>query len=292
MSGTTVVLIGADGQLGTEWAHFLRQRKIPFKPYTIENLDITDFVAVKSVLDVDQPQYVVNASAYTQVDKAESEREMAFSVNADAVGNMAEVCEKRGILLVHYSTDYVFPGRPEDQSQFPQGYPEDAPADPINAYGLSKWKGEEAIRKAGGNHLIVRISWLCGAYGNNFVRTMIRLGKDKPELKVVGDQYGSPSFTPNVVSNTWILMQWGKNGTWHITSDGIISWYELACETLRLKKIHIPIHSISTEEYQTPAPRPRFSKLNTEKLKAVDGVIVEDWKIGLRKLVDALDTST
>ncbi len=289
MSDITVVLIGADGQLGTEWTYFLNKHDIPFKPYTIATLDITDYEAVRSILDKDQPQFVINASAYTQVDRAESENEVVFSVNADAVANMSKSCEKRGITLVHYSTDYVFAGTSEDQKKYPDGYPEDAPADPINVYGLSKWKGEEAMRKTGGNHLVLRISWLCGAFGNNFVKTMIRLGKERPELRVVGDQYGSPSFTPNVVANSWLLMQKGKTGTWNITSDGFLSWYDLACETLRLNNIQIPVHSIPTEAFPTPAPRPRFSKLCIEKLKTVDGAIIEDWKAGLAKLVDALD---
>jgi len=289
MPDITVVLIGADGQLGTEWSNFLRKGDIPFKPYTIGTLDITDYEAVRSVLDKDQPQFVINASAYTQVDRAESENGIAFSVNADAVANMSESCEERGITLVHYSTDYVFAGKSEDQKKYPDGYPEDAPADPINSYGLSKWKGEEAIRNAGNNHLILRISWLCGAFGNNFVKTMIRLGKEKPELRVVGDQYGSPSFTPNVVANTWLLMHKGKTGTWNITSDGLLSWYDLACETLRQMNIEVPVNPIPTEEFPTPAPRPMFSKLCIDKLRTVDGAVIEDWKTGLGNVLKTLD---
>lgn len=288
MPDTKVVLIAANGQLGTEWARFLEKRDIPFVPYTIDNLDITNFDEVEVVLNKDQPDFVINASAYTQVDRAESEKEMAFSVNTGAVANLAGACKQREITLVHYSTDYVFPGRANDQELFPKGYPEDAAADPINTYGLSKWQGEEAIRDVDGNYLILRISWLCGAFGNNFVRTMIRLAKERDELKVVGDQYGSPSFTPNVVENSWLLMQKRLNGTWHITSDGLLSWYDLACEALHFTDIDTPVRAISTEEYPTPAPRPYFSKLCIDKLSDVDGAYIEDWRSGLRKLVNDL----
>ena len=288
MPDPKVVLIAANGQLGTEWARFLENKSIRFEPYTIDNLDITNFDEVEAVLDKDQPDFVINASAYTQVDKAESEKETAYLVNTEAVANLANACKQRDISLVHYSTDYVFPGRAKDQELFPEGYPEDAAADPINTYGRSKWQGEEAIREVDGNYLIVRISWLCGAFGNNFVRTMIRLAKKREELKVVGDQYGSPSFTPNVVENSWILMQKKLTGTWHIASDGLLSWYDLACEALSLSEISIPVHAISTEEYPTPAPRPRFSKLCINKLRNVDGVYIEDWHTGLRKLIQDL----
>ena len=288
MSDIKVVLIAANGQLGTEWAQFMKNQNIPFIPYTIDNLDITNFDQFESVLEKDRPEFVINASAYTQVDRAESEREMAYSVNANAVTNMAITCEQRGIKLVHYSTDYVFPGQADDKNKYPDGYPEDVPADPINVYGRLKWEGEKAIRNAQCDHLILRVAWLCGEYGNNFVRTMIRLAKERSEIKVVGDQYGSPSFTPNVVENSWLLLKEGKSGTWHITSDGLLTWYDLACETLRLSGIDTPVCSITSEEYPTPAPRPRFSKLCIDKLKTVDGAIIEDWHSGLKNLVYAL----
>ena len=289
MSDKKVVLIAANGQLGTEWAQFFKGRNIPFVPYTIDNLDITDFVQLESVLDKDQPEFVINASAYTQVDRAETDKEIAYSVNTHAVANMARACKQRGIKLVHYSTDYIFPGRSEDKNNYPDGYTEDAAADPINVYGKSKWEGEEAIRNVNCSHLIIRVAWLCGAYGNNFVRTMLRLGKERRELKVVGDQYGSPSFTPNVVANSWLLLKEGKSGMWHITSEGLLTWYDLASEALSLSGINTPVYSITTEEYPTPAPRPRFSKLSIDKLKTVDGALIEDWHTGLRDLVYAIE---
>ncbi len=289
MSDIKVVLIAANGQLGTEWAQFMKNQNIPFVPYTIDNLDITNFDQLESVLDKDQPEFVINASAYTQVDRAESEKDMAFSVNAYAVANMAKACKNRGIKLVHYSTDYVFPGRSDDINKYPDGYPEDAPVDPINVYGKSKWEGEVAIREAKCDYLILRVAWLCGAFGNNFVGTMIRLAKERSELKVVGDQYGSPSFTPNVVENSWLLIQKKLTGTWNITSDGLLTWYDFACEALRLSGIDTPVYSITTEEYPTPAPRPHFSKLCIDKLKTVDGAFIENWRSGLRNLVYAIE---
>ncbi len=289
MDAPETTLIGANGQLGNEWLRFLQSEKIPFTSYNSKELDITCFEDVRSVLDRDKPRFVINASAYTKVDLAEKERERAFAVNAGAVANLARLCAERDIRLVHYSTDYVFAGRATDRQCYPEGYPEHARAEPVNTYGCSKWEGEKSIRDAGDNHLIIRVAWLCGAWGGNFVKTMLRLGKENRELRVVDDQVGSPSFTPNVVFNSWQLIRKERTGTWHITSEGMLSWFEFAREIFRVRNMDVSLIPIPAENFPTPAERPFFSKLSTEKLKTIKEAVTEDWREGLRNLLNQLD---
>lgn len=286
-----IILLGANGQLGKEWQHFFRQQnqEIKVTSYNSRELDITNYDKVADEIENQQPEVVINCAAYTSVDTAEKEKEKAIKVNAGAVEQLAKTCVEVGCKLVHYSTDYVFPGTKEDKENNHGGYAEEHPAHPINWYGKSKWEGEEAIRHTCSNYLIVRVAWLCGQFGSNFVTTMLKAGKERDRLSVVNDQWGSPSYAENVVKNTFALLKAGKKGTFHVTSNGLITWYDLADAIFRLKNIEVELNAVTSDEYPTEANRPFFSKLSTRKIQSVPGVLLEDWKTGLKKLLDRLE---
>ncbi|WP_372633831.1 dTDP-4-dehydrorhamnose reductase [Fodinibius sp.] len=284
-----IMLLGAGGQLGREWQIFFKKREHNhiLLPYTSAQLDITHASELTDEVRQQQPGVVINCAAYTDVDGAEEQRDLARKVNTDAVGQLGKLSAEMGFILVHYSTDYVFPGEEEDREQFPDGYAEDHPADPVNYYGQTKWEGEQAIRKTTGHHLILRISWLCGAFGSNFVKTMLRLGCQREVLQVVDDQWGSPSFTAEVVRHTWTLLKAEETGTFHSTSRGLITWYDLA-EAIFVEKdidIDVTVKAVPSEAFPTVAERPRFSKLNTQKIESVPGCTVEEWEVGLARLL-------
>lgn len=281
-----IILLGAGGQLGREWQHQLKnENQIKLIACTPSQLDITDFEKVSTVIESERPDIIINCAAYTKVDLAEKELEKATLINATAVKNIAALCKKNRIKLIHYSTDYVFAGKKEDQKKFPQGYPEDHPADPVNRYGQSKWLGEQAVRESGCEHLIIRLSWLCGTYGNNFVTTMLKLAKKNERLTVVDDQLASPTFTHEVVPKTWQLIQLQKSGTYHITSLGIISWADFARAIFKISGYKIDVQPISTLQLKRYAKRPSFSKLSTAKIEELPEISILNWKEGLKKMM-------
>lgn len=286
------IVLGAGGQLGREWMDQLSNSNLSlfnlYKGFGSDQADITERDEIATLLDAEVPDVVINCAAYTKVDEAEEQRELAEQVNSIAVKSLAEQCSGRNIKLVHYSTDYIFPGNKEDRQRFPQGYPEDHETSPVNWYGATKLKGEKAIRQSGAAHLIIRVSWLCGAHGSNFVKTMLRLADEQNELNVVNDQWGSPTFTENVVLNTLSLLQENKEGIFNITSDGIITWYDLACEIFGISGKEIQVNAVSSDAFQTKATRPRFSKLDTSKLAQVKGAAIIPWKEGLNNLLEKL----
>lgn len=285
----TYLITGAKGQLGSEWIDFLKKRGISYSSYCSKQLDITDYNAVEEKLRKDNPDIIVNCAAYTAVDNAESEKEKAFHVNEKGVGILAELAEETGVVLVHYSTDYVFAGNKEDRVKHREGYEESAPIHPVNVYGKSKRAGEVILANGHSNWLLIRVSWLCGQYGSNFVKTMMRLGKEKDELKLVDDQIGSPTFTFDVVEKTWQLLQMQKRGVYHISSRGAISWADFAEEIFRTANIKTNVKRISTEEFPAAAKRPYYSKLSAKKIERA-GLEPIHWKEGLRKLVNQLNS--
>ncbi len=291
-----ILLLGANGQLGREWQHFYSDempgKKYILIPFTSARFDITNRNQVINTVKECEPDFIINCAAYTKVDEAENEREKALQINATAVKNIANICAEKEIKLIHYSTDYVFAGKKSDQKRFPEGYPEDHAADPVNWYGKTKWEGEQAIRESGCEHLILRLSWLCGAYGGNFVTTMLRLAENSDQLKVVDDQLGSPTFTANVVKNSLKLIDQRQEGTFHLTTSGLINWAEFASTIFEIRGIDVAVEPIPSSEFPTEAKRPQFSKLNTSKVEKVDGVKIEDWKIELKDLLQSTDLSS
>jgi len=283
------IILGAGGQLGREWIQQLVMLDEQVHAYAYEDLDITDSDALERILDHVQPTVLVNAAAYTKVDQAESDSERAKLLNTIVPGRIAAMCRERSILFVHYSTDYIFGGSEIDRTSYPEGFSEGQSANPINVYGQTKWDGERLIQVSGCEYLIVRTSWLCGRYGHNFVKTMIRLASEKDRIRVVNDQFGVPSFADNVVRNTLALIKENQRGVFHLTSLGLCSWSEFATEILKIYGSKSVIDAISSSEYVTQAQRPAFSLLNCEKAEQVPGVILEHWNVGLQRLMDQLE---
>lgn len=285
------ILLGASGQLGKEWQRIVEQDhsdEIKLLPYTSSDLDITHYQEVSDEFREQKPDVVINCAAYTDVDGAENHRKLARKVNTEAVLYLAELSNELDFTLIHYSTDYVFPGTKLSKKEFPEGYPETYSADPINWYGKTKWEGEQAIRQTTKNHLVIRVSWLCGRDGSNFVKTMLRLGKERDELQVVNDQWGSPTFAENVVINCLNLLYKQANGTYHVTSKGIITWYDFAKAIFAISDSEVSLEKVTSDAFPTKAQRPYFSKLNTKKIEGVPGSELIDWKKGLRKLLGQL----
>lgn len=287
------MLLGASGQLGREWQLLgsqLHERNILFLPYTSSQLDISRFEGVSREIAEIKPEMVINCAAYTKVDRAEKEREQARTINAEAVSHLAEQCRKQGSKLIHYSTDYVFPGKEGDRDRFPKGYPEDHPADPVNWYGQTKWEGEQAIRASGCHYLIIRTTWLCGRFGNNFVKTMLKYGRERDELQVVDDQWGSPSFADEVVKHTFKLIEEDAEGTYHLTSGGLTNWWEFAMKIFEYSDISVAVKPVSSEEFPTDAPRPKFSKLDTRRAEEEYGIKADPWEKGLKRLLKEIES--
>lgn len=285
-----IMITGGNGQLGSEWVYFLNKQGVEFIALPSSDLDITDHMDVRRVLNNLKPDLIINCAAYTNVDQAEDEKEKAFAVNADGLKNLADYCVEHQIKLVHFSTDYVFEGSLTDKKNLPEGYPEDHPPKPINTYGESKLAGEVSIRNSGCDHLIIRVSWLCGRFGNNFVKSMIRLGKERDELNVVNDQFGCPTFADNVVENTWHLIDQNISGVYHITSTGMITWYDLAQAIFKKTGEQVDVKPIPSSEFPTKAKRPAFSLLSTKKIAAVPGITLTNWQEGLHNLLANIDT--
>jgi dTDP-4-dehydrorhamnose reductase len=287
-----LLILGASGQLGREWQAYLKTFKdenLIAVPYSSAELDINHYEQVKYELHEHQPDAIINCAAYTSVDKAEESRDKARQINSEAVKNIAELCRKYDIKLIHFSTDYIFAGRKKDQQLLPKGYPEGHPADPVNWYGQTKWEGEQAIRETACKYLIIRVSWLCGAFGANFVRTMLQLAENQKEVNVVDDQVGSPTYAHNLVKNTLMLIEEGREGTYHQTSRGVISWADFAEGIFELAGKQISVNRVSSDDYPTKAARPFYSKLNTEKIEQLSGIKTADWKTGLQALLKQID---
>ena len=283
-----LLITGAGGQLGKEWVHFCENNDIGFLALGSKELDITDKKELQKKIDKFEPDVLINCAAYTKVDQAEDEPELALKINTEAVKAMSEICSQEGIKLVHYSTDYVFSGHKNDKNTFPEGYPEDGITNPINTYGKSKRQGEVAIVQSGCDHLILRVSWLCGTYGNNFVKTMLRIAEERDELNVVNDQFGSPTFADQVVEQTYQLLLEDEKGIFNISSAGITTWYEFAKEIFSQKKMNTKVTPVSSVEFKTKAIRPQFSKLDTQKISTIPGINIVKWQDGLRQLLNTL----
>lgn len=281
------LITGANGQLGKEWVHFLEDGNYPFSKYGSGDLDITDEAAVNKVLKKERPDIVLNCAAYTKVDEAENNPDKAFMVNKTGVQNLLMAAEQMNLMLVHYSTDYVFPGKAVDEKNYPDGYTEDAPTGPVNVYGSSKRAGEILLEKSSASWLLIRVSWLCGQFGSNFVTKIVELAIEREQLKVVNDQVGSPSFTSDVVNKSFQLITEECRGKFHISSSGKISWADFAKEILYQVKSDTVVNEVPSSEFPVIANRPSFSLLSKEKLITYRYNPV-DWKDGLSKLLHQL----
>jgi dTDP-4-dehydrorhamnose reductase len=231
-----------------------------------------------------KPQYCINCAAYTAVDKAESEQDMAMLVNREAVGNLAAVCKKFNTKLIHISTDYVFDG----ESETP--YQPDDQTGPISIYGISKLKGEGLCLKENADAIIIRTAWVYSEFGNNFVKTMMRLMKDRPEIKVVNDQVGAPTYAADLAKAILDIINSGNwvSGIYHYSNKGKISWYDFAVAIKEMIGSSCIVHPIPTIDYPTPAKRPKFSLLDTSKITSKFGIQIPEWRESLRRCMTRL----
>jgi len=286
------LITGAGGQLGKEWVRTLNQSSGDDSYVALKHssFDITNRGVVRETIKNEQPDVLINCAAYTDVDGAEHDQKKADLINHIAVKELAAECADAGVKLVHYSTDYVFPGKKEDEQIYPDGYPEDAETGPVNVYGKTKLAGEEALKQETDDYLLIRVSWLCGSDGKNFVKTMLRLGSERNELSVVDDQVGSPAFTFDVAEKTYELVQGGEKGTYHISSEGKITWADFAEEIFKISGMNVTVNRVTSEEFKTVAKRPAFSLLSKRKI-VDEGLTPVPWKSGLSDLLNRLKTN-
>jgi dTDP-4-dehydrorhamnose reductase len=285
-----ILLTGRNGQVGWE----LERKLAPLGEVIATDratLDLADPDAIRRVVREAKPQIIVNAAAYTAVDKAESEPELAMRINGFAPGVLAEEAKRLGALLVHYSTDYVFDGEKTTP------YVEDDVPNPINVYGRTKLEGERAIQAAGGRHLILRTSWVYGARGRNFLLTVLRLARKGQELRVVGDQIGAPTWCRAVAEASavvipTVLREPAVDALFHATNSGQTSWFGFAGEALRLMDLRTPVRAIPASEYPTTTVRPVNSVLDSGKLRQIFGIALPDWQTSLEGCVRDLRSCT
>ncbi|MDL1980491.1 MAG: dTDP-4-dehydrorhamnose reductase [Deltaproteobacteria bacterium] len=288
-----ILVIGSKGQLGHELLIQGNNLGYEILPADLPDLDITDKTQVKHWLEKFQPSLVVNAAAYTNVDKAETQQNLAFAVNRDGPANLAEACAKFEIPLIHISTDFIFDGKKSSP------YIESDPVSPLSIYGKSKQEGEKEVRSRLKKHIILRTAWLYGVHGQNFVKTMLRLGREKEVISVVADQYGSPTSAADLADAVLQIISRIKYnpditwGTYHYCGQGITTWHGFTEEILSLARQYIPIKTkdikpISTAEYPTKAIRPPFSALDCGLIKKNFGISIEPWQDSLKTVIRQL----
>lgn len=266
-----ILLTGPTGQVGAALLEALpRLGEIVAASHA--RLDLANPDSICRAVRTARPEVIVNAAAYTAVDKAESERDAAFAVNATAPGVLGEEAERAGALLVHYSTDYVFDGAK------PAPYIEEDEPNPLNAYGASKLAGERAIVGSGCRYLILRTSWVYGPRGSNFYLTMLRLARERAELRVVDDQIGAPTSSLEIARATALLIGKGAEGLYHMTAAGETTWCGFARAILARAGFATPVAAIRTGDYPTPARRPRNSRLDCSRLRADFGLSLAPWE--------------
>lgn len=279
-----VLITGGSGQL-SQCFSVLNDNisNLNLKLVSKRELDISNKDAVERYFKQQRGiQYCINTAAYTQVDKAEIEKEKAFAVNAQGPKYLAQECQKHNIILIHISTDFVFDGK----SRIP--YKENDVTNPLNYYGFSKLEGEKNIQANTDSYYIIRTSWLYSAYGTNFVKTMLNLGATKKEVRVVQDQIGSPTSALDLAATVLKIINQAeqKFGIYHYANNGTTSWYDFAAQIFRESNLNIQLVGVNSDEYPTLAERPKYSVLNTEKIRNTLNIDIPDWKESLKHTLD------
>lgn len=283
------VVVTGNGQLAWELSR-TAPGDVSVHKLTRADVDLTDSEKLTATLESIQPDVIINAAAYTAVDKAESDQATAFAVNRDAVGSLAKYCREAGAYFLHVSTDFVFDG----SNNTP--YSPDSPKKPLGVYGESKSAGEDAIAEFMGNEnwAIIRTAWVYSSHGNNFVKTMLRLMAEKPQLGVIGDQIGTPTWAKGLAQVCWAAAQEKIQGIYHWTDAGVASWYDFAVAIQRLGvekgKLEnaIPVNCITTADYPTPAARPHYSVLDKAKILNALPVQAVHWQEQLASMMAEL----
>jgi dTDP-4-dehydrorhamnose reductase len=278
-----ILVSGATGQLGKDLKDLSSSYlQFEFVFFSREDMPINRFELVRTIFDTIKPAYCFNCAAYTAVDRAESEKELAYLINGEAVGVLAAICKEHNTKFIHISTDYVFNG----EGTYP--YTENFPTDPINVYGASKLEGEKQAMQLNPDCIIIRTSWVYSSHGKNFVKTMMRLMNEKNVIKVVNDQIGSPTYAADlaeiilkIIVNCQLSIANWKPGIYNFSNEGIISWYDFALAIKEITNSPCDIKAISTSEYPTPAKRPAYSVLDKTKIQEAFGIQLRDWKKSL-----------
>jgi dTDP-4-dehydrorhamnose reductase len=280
-----ILVTGANGQLGME-CRFLSDIHHQHHYYFEDRntLPIGDKDAVESFFRKNKIDVCINAAAYTAVDLAETEKDEAYKINAEAVGNLASICDSHGAQLIHISTDYVFDGKNQE------GYVESDTTDPINIYGLSKCKGEELAIQNNKNAIIIRTSWVFSSFGKNFVKTMMRLMSEKESINVVCDQTGRPTFARDLASAIFAIIENGNvaPGIYHYANQGVTTWFDFANAIKEICGYTCQVNPIPSSSYPVPAKRPSYSILQTEKISKIQGVEIPFWKDSLEICINLL----
>ena len=283
-----ILVTGSNGQLGSELRRLFAERTTDDCLFIdIGELDITDPVAVHSFFHEHRPEVCINCAAYTAVDKAESEPDLARKVNVTGVEVLAKNCEDSGASLVHISTDFVFNGEAD------KPYSTDHPVSPVSVYGLTKAEGENRALSTCSRTWLVRTSWVYSAFGGNFVKTMIRLGKERSEINVVNDQVGSPTWAKDLARAILTIIdqrEVTKYGIYHFSDKGAITWFDLAAAVMDTYGLNCKVNPIPTSSYPTPAKRPAYSVLDLSGTASVPGMEIPDWKTSLQQCIEEIKT--
>ena len=283
-----ILVTGSNGQLGKELQDLAPSfPQFEFVFLSKEDMPIHNFELVRVFFDSVKPAYCINCAAYTAVDKAESEKELAFQINGEAVGVLAAVCKEHGTKFFHISTDYVFNG----EATYP--YTENFPTDPINTYGASKLEGEKQALDLNPDCIIIRTSWVYSSHGKNFVKTMMRLMNEKDSISVVNDQIGSPTYAADLAEAILQIITslhphnspFTTHGIYNFSNEGIISWFEFAEAIKEIIKCPCEVQPIPTSAYPTPAKRPAYSVLDKTKIQEAFGIQLKDWKESLEACI-------
>lgn len=256
----------------------------------IEELDLTDGTAVNSFFNTHKIDFCINCAAYTAVDKAEKNLEAARAINVDAVQNLAEACTINNTLLIHISTDFVFRGN----ASIPIS--EEVKPDPISVYGFTKLEGENIALKTNPNSVVIRTSWLYSSFGGNFVKTMLRLGKERDELGVVVDQIGTPTYAGDLAKTIIKILKDSESfdiadihGIYHFSNEGVASWYDFAKAIFDLKSIDVDLNALTTEQFPTPAERPAYSVMDKSKIKETFNLEIPYWRDSLKLCLELIE---
>ncbi len=286
----SILVTGANGQLGSELRLLSSShRNFKFTFVDVEQLDLLNAAAIESFFALNRFDFVIHCAAYTAVDKAESEPEICRAINAIAAGTIARCARSAGSNVFHISTDYVFDGN------FNQPIDEDAQPNPKSVYGATKLEGERLVAEAAPNAYIVRTAWVYSTFGKNFVKTIAGLAKQRPELTVVADQYGSPTYARDLASALLAMVESvasgrvDQPGVYHFSGEGSISWYDFAVFIARAVNKDCNVKPIRTWEYKTAATRPTFSVLDKTKIKRVFGIEVPHWSVSLEECLEKLE---
>lgn len=283
------LVLGASGQLGQCLKKVAERSQVDYLYFPDEkDSNILDRESLKTLFEEQRPSYVINCAAYTAVDRAEDDVEICRNVNRDGAAIIAHLCENYQATLIHVSTDFVFEGSGHSLLN------ENDIAEPVNIYGVTKLEGEREVVAVLKKHFIIRTSWLYSEYGNNFVKSMLKLAKERSELNIIADQIGTPTYAIDLAETILAIIASGKTdyGVYHYSNEGVTSWYDFAIAIFEISNISIKVNPISTSQYPTRAVRPHFSVMDKSKIKASFGIEVPYWRSSLSRCIQQLSNNS